>query len=211
MRIQTFVVSPVMSNCYVMALDAEEGNDAVIVDPGDTNLDDVFSYIESNELNVVAVWNTHAHFDHVMGVDLVRDRYHVPAYVHKDDLPLWDALVETTEKWLGRSVPALREPDRFFADGDEVRLGRHAFRVWHTPGHSPGSVCLVGESYVFTGDTLFAGSVGRVDLPLSNPADMQDSLKRLLNLPDEVTLLPGHMQRTTMKKERVQNPFLRNL
>ena len=211
MRLRAFVVSPIGSNCYVIAEDAAQGNQAVIVDPGDVSLDPVFDYIAKEHLEVVAVWNTHAHFDHVAGVDVVRNKFQVPAWVHADDLPLWDNLPAVMQQWLGKSVDALRAPDHFWKDGDVVALGQNKFTVWHTPGHSPGSVCLVGEQLVFTGDTLFAGSIGRTDLPLSDSQAMMKSLQRLLDLPDALELFPGHMQSTTMQRERMTNPFLRSV
>ena len=209
MKIQSFVVSPFASNCYVLSLDAEEGRDAVIIDPGDTALEAVFRYIEENGLQVQAIWNTHAHLDHVMGVDVVRDRYGVQAFVHGDDLPVWDGLAQSARNWLSKEVSPLASPDGLWADGDEVSLGSHKFRIWHTPGHSPGSVCLVGDEVAFTGDTLFAGTIGRTDLPLSDASAMQTSLQKLLALPDGLQLFPGHMNPTSMAHERNTNPFLR--
>lgn len=210
MKIQSFVVSPFASNCYVLSLDGQEGRAAVIIDPGDTELGDVFRYVEEQGLDVQAIWNTHAHLDHVMGVDLVRARYGVQALVHGDDLPLWDGIAESARRWLGKEVPSLGSPDGLWTDGDEVCLGTHKFRIWHTPGHSPGSVCLVGDEMAFTGDTLFAGTIGRTDLPLSNPNAMRTSLSKLLALPDELQLFPGHMSPTSMEHERHTNPFLRS-
>lgn len=211
MRIQSFVVSSFASNCYVLALDKEEGQQAVIIDPGDMELEPVFHYIDENQLEVIAVWNTHAHLDHVTGVDLVRNRFKVPAYIHEDDRILWENISEMTQSWIGKTVAPLRDPDGLWKDGDEVSLGKHRFRIWHTPGHSPGSVCLVGEELAFTGDTLFAGTIGRTDLPMSNPSHMRDSLKKLSALSDSLTLYPGHMQASTMERERRTNPFLQNL
>jgi hydroxyacylglutathione hydrolase len=211
MRIDTFVVSPFGSNCYVLAAGDEPGAEAVIVDPGDLALDPVFAHIERHGLRVTAVWNTHAHIDHILGVDVVRRRYQVPAYMHADDLPLWNDLPRYAEMWLGQTVQALDAPEYLWKDGDEVAVGDVRFQIWHTPGHSPGSVCLIGREVALTGDTLFAGSIGRTDLPLSDPSAMEASLFRLLTLPDELRLLPGHMQATTMHVERRSNPFLQPL
>lgn len=211
MKIQSFVVSPLASNCYVLSLAPEEGHLAVIIDPGYVELGDVFRYIDENQLEVVAVWNTHAHLDHVMGVDLVRSRYKVPAYVHKADVPLWNNVADMAKSWLGQEVSSLRDPDGYWQEGDEVALGNHHFRIWHTPGHSPGSVVLVGDKVAFTGDTLFAGSIGRTDLPLSDPQAMQDSLVKLLALPDDLELYPGHMNPTSLGRERQTNFFLKGL
>jgi len=211
LHIKSFVVSPVASNCYVVATSPDKGSPAVVIDPGDIELDAVFNYIREMAFDVQAVWLTHAHFDHVLGVDLVRDKYGVKALVHSDDLALWDGLQETVRKWMGQEVTALRAPDGFIADGDVVSLGSNKFRVWHTPGHSPGSVCFVSDEIAFTGDTLFAGSIGRADLPLSDGQAMQLSLQKLMQLPDTLQLYPGHMQPTTMQRERASNPFLQNI
>jgi glyoxylase-like metal-dependent hydrolase (beta-lactamase superfamily II) len=208
MKLTSFVVSPIGSNCYVLAEGDAPGAKAVVIDPGDTELDPVISYIDQHSLQVVAIWNTHAHFDHVLGVDVLRRRYHVPAIVHPADRPLWDAAHEVTRQWLGRTAEPLSPPDQYWQDGDVVELGSLRFTVWHTPGHSPGSVCLVGDDIAFTGDTLFAGSIGRTDLPLSDPAAMRQSLRRLLQWPDSLRLYPGHMRETTMGHERQWNPFL---
>ncbi|MBX5436497.1 MAG: MBL fold metallo-hydrolase [Alicyclobacillaceae bacterium] len=210
MRIDAFVVSPIESNCYVVAEDDREGADAVIIDPGDTELGRVFDFIDGRRLHVVAVWNTHAHLDHVMGVDVVRRRYGVPAFLHPADEPLWHTLAEQTRNLLGREVPPLDPPDHALSEGQILMLGRHRFRVWHTPGHSPGSVCFVHDAVAFTGDTLFAGTIGRTDLRLSDPAAMEASLARLLEWPDQLKLYPGHMGTTTMERERRTNPFLQH-
>ncbi|MCL6626788.1 MBL fold metallo-hydrolase [Alicyclobacillus shizuokensis] len=211
MHVEAFVVSPFGSNCYVLAVAEDAGSPAVIVDPGDVSLDPVFAHIEEKGWRVTAVWNTHAHIDHVLGVDVVRQRYGVPAYVHRADLPLWQQVPEYAQMWLGRTVDKLAPPDAFYEDGDEVSLAGLTFSVWHTPGHSPGSVCLIGSELAFTGDTLFAGTIGRTDLPLSDAAAMEASLRRLLALDDGLQLYPGHMQSTSMAVERRTNPFLRSL
>jgi len=207
LKIEAFVISPIGSNCYVLYDD--ETREAVIVDPGDTALGPVFSFIEDEALTVQAIWATHGHFDHVMGVDVVREKYRVQAWVHEADAPLWAGVAEVTMKWLHRSVPSLAAPDLFWKDGDVVVLASHVFQVLHTPGHSPGSVCLVHQNIAITGDTLFAGSIGRTDLPLSDGQAMQLSLIRLLaTLADSVALYPGHAGDSTMGIERQSNPYL---
>jgi hydroxyacylglutathione hydrolase len=208
MKIASFVVSPLASNCYVLAEAERPGAKAVVIDPGDTALEPVISYIEEGQLALQAIWCTHAHLDHVMGVDILRRRYGVPAVVHGADRPLWDTVHESVRLWLGREAEPLSPPDEVWQDGDVVTLGTLRFTIWHTPGHSPGSVCLVGDDVAFTGDTLFAGSIGRTDLPFSDPSAMQASLRRLLSLPDDLRLYPGHMGTTVMAHERRWNPFL---
>jgi hydroxyacylglutathione hydrolase len=208
MQVEAFVVSPVMSNCYVVSLPPEQGSLAVVIDPGDIRLEKVMDYITQHDLQVHAVWCTHAHFDHVMGVDVIRNQYGVPAYVHQADELLWREISESARSWIRVDVPSLEPPDAYFEDGQVISLGRHEFTIWHTPGHSPGSVCFIGSTIAFTGDTIFASSIGRTDLPYANGTDMEASLRRLLRLSDHLTLYPGHMARTTMDRERKTNPFL---
>jgi hydroxyacylglutathione hydrolase len=208
MKLASFVISPIGSNCYVLSESELAGSRAVIVDPGDTALEPVFAYIEANRFQLEAIWNTHGHFDHVMGVDLVRARYGVPAYLHAADVPVWDTMADVTQRWLQKRVEPLAPPDHLWSDGDVVELGSAQFQIWHTPGHSPGSVCFVGDEFTFTGDTLFAGSIGRTDFPLSSPVDMEQSLQRLLTLPDSTVIYPGHGHKSTIGEERKVNPFL---
>ncbi|GMA59851.1 MBL fold metallo-hydrolase [Alicyclobacillus fastidiosus] len=209
MEVRRFVVSPLRSNCYVLSESLRPGSPAVIIDPGYDELEGVFEYIEQHGLRVVANWNTHAHFDHVLGVDLVRDKYHCPAYVHKADADIWARTPLNAMRWIGKECALLRTPDGYLADGDVLTLGSEAFTVWHTPGHSPGGVCFVGTSLAVTGDTLFKGTVGRTDLEESSPEAMEASLERILAWDDELLLYPGHGDETTMSEEREKNRFLR--
>ncbi|WP_206918408.1 MBL fold metallo-hydrolase [Alicyclobacillus suci] len=209
MEIRRFVMGPLRSNCYVISESLVRGSLAVIVDPGDTYLDEVFAYVEEHGLRVVANWNTHAHFDHVVGVDLVRERYQCPSFVHVDDVEIWERTPANTLRWIGKEVPPLRAPDGLLRDGDELRLGSLKFTVWHTPGHSPGCVCFVSDTLAITGDTLFKGTVGRTDLEESDPQAMEDSLRRILVWDDALQLYPGHGGDSTMFEEREKNRFLR--
>lgn len=205
MNVETFVISPLQSNCYVVC----EGTDCVIVDPGDVRLEPVFEYIRKNALSVMAIWCTHAHFDHVLGVDVARQAFSVPALVHEADLPEWDDVPSRAARWLSRDYPVIAPPDGRLKDNDILTVGKARFRVIHTPGHSPGSVCFVGDTLALTGDTLFAGTIGRTDLERSDSLAMQRSLQRLLSLDDSLALYPGHMQHSTMRDERAVNPFLK--
>lgn len=211
MLIKTFVLSPLRSNCYILADADSRGASAVIIDPGDTDVQPVIDYIGSHGLQVQAIWATHAHFDHVMGIDVLRRTFNIPAYVHAEDIPLWREMHQSVKQWLGRDVPPLSDPDGTFGEGDGLTCGDLSFHVLHTPGHSPGGVCLLSETVAFTGDTLFAQSVGRTDLPGGNFAVLSTSLKRLLELSDDVTIYPGHMGTSTIGVERKINPFLLDL
>lgn len=205
--VKAFQVSPLMSNCYVMSESDSRGAAAVIIDPGDTNLDPVFQHIDEHGLNVEAVWLTHAHFDHALGIDVARDRLGVPVFLHEADLSLLEAVPTQVRTWLGQEVPDLRGPDKLLQDGDILQLGPFEFEVWHTPGHAPGEICLVGDTIVLTGDTVFRGSIGRVDFPESSPEAMRKSLERILSWSDERVLYPGHMGSTTMAEERASIQF----
>lgn len=212
MKVQAFALSPALSNCYVVSTTDEPGAQAVLIDPGDTELEPVFDYIEAHKFQVKAIWLTHAHVDHALGVDIARDKYGVPVLVHPHDYEDWWAQTHVWGKqMMGRDAEALRHPDGFIHDGDVLTLGENRFTVWHTPGHSRGCVLFVGSEIAFTGDTVFKGTIGRLDLPHGDEEAMQQSLKRVLGLQDELTLYPGHMGSTTMAAERKTNPFLRNL
>lgn len=211
MEIASFVLSPFRSNCYVISESTENGARAVIVDPGDRDVNAVLDYVRKRDLHVEAVWATHAHVDHVMGVDAVRNAFQVPAYVHQADAVLWSQMSEDAKRWLGIEVPTLAEPDGYIDEGQTLTCGEVSFVVWHTPGHSRGSVCLISDTVAFTGDTLFAQGVGRTDLPGGSFSELSASLKRLLTLPDEIQIYPGHMGTSTIGLERQINPFLLEL
>jgi hydroxyacylglutathione hydrolase len=207
MHIQSFVISPIGSNCYVLAESPEPGARAVLIDPGDRALTPVFEYIADRQFQVEAIWCTHGHFDHMLGVDVAREQYKVPVYLHRADIPVWDTAPEVTAQWLRQTVPPVAHPDIYWEEGTVVTLGDTRWNIIHTPGHSPGSVCIVGDQVAFTGDTLFAGSIGRTDFPLSSPEDMQASLQRLRTLPEDLRIYPGHGGPSSIGTECRTNPF----
>ena len=211
MKLQTFVLSPFQSNCYVLSETDENGAPTVVIDPGDLDVKRVMDYVSEHQYQVQAVWLTHGHIDHVMGVDVIRKAYDIPAYVHAADMDLWQSLPNDAARWLGKQVPALNAPDGFLEEGDTLACGNLSFKVWHTPGHSRGSVCLIGEEVAITGDTLFAQGVGRTDLPGGSFTELSHSLKRLLTLADNVRIYPGHMGTSTIGFERQVNPFLTDI
>lgn len=212
MEIRRFVVSPFQANCYVYFNPLQEHRPAVLIDPGDLDLQPVFDFLDEQKLTLQAVYCTHGHIDHVSGVDVVRSRYSVPVYIHRADADtVWKALPQTAKRVYGHEIPSLAAPDGYFKEGDQLDFAGETFTVMETPGHSPGSVLFIGKELVFTGDTLFAGSIGRTDLDFANPLDMQTTLRKLLVLRDEFKLYPGHMGATTMEMERESNPFLLRL
>jgi glyoxylase-like metal-dependent hydrolase (beta-lactamase superfamily II) len=208
------------TNCYVLAPGA--GQACVVVDPGQDAVEPLERVLAEHRLTPVAVLLTHGHFDHTFSVAPVCDGHDVPAFVHPDDR---DMLADPA-KGLSREALAffggrleLREPRevRPLADGAALELAGLALRVDHTPGHTPGSVVFStataqGDEVILAGDTLFAGSIGRTDLPGGDHATMLRSLRdRLLTRDDAAHVLPGHGPATTIGRERASNPFLQGL
>ncbi len=192
-------------NCFVVA-DTETG-DAALVDPGE-EADRFLRTVEARGLTLRAIWLTHAHVDHVLGVRQVVEATGVPVYLHPDDRRLYDGAA-AQGAWFGLQVEPLPPPEHQLAHGDRVRIGGLEFEVRHVPGHSPGSVAFVGHGIALVGDAVFAGSVGRVDLPGGDGPTLLKSIREhLLTLPDETVVYSGHGPETTIGRERVSNPFL---
>jgi glyoxylase-like metal-dependent hydrolase (beta-lactamase superfamily II) len=194
-----------LENCYLVI--DEEARQCVIVDPGeDAGL--ILRQVAAAGARLVAVWLTHAHLDHVLGVGRVAAETGAPVFLHPADRALYDHVPEQAAAF-GLRAAAVPPPDRAFAHGDAVRVGGLAFSVRHTPGHSPGSVCLLGDGVVFAGDVLFQGSIGRTDLPGGDLDALLASIEReLLVLPDSTIVYSGHGPQTTIGAERRGNPFL---
>ena len=178
-----------------------------VIDPGE-EADLILHKIAAAGARPTAIWITHAHLDHVMGVSRVRRETAAPVYLHAADRELYDHAVQQGLAF-GVAVDPPPLPDGTLAAGDTVRVGQLEFTVRHAPGHSPGSVCLVGEGAVFTGDVLFVGSIGRTDLPGGDFDTLLRSIEReLLTLPDSTIVYSGHGPETTVGHERRTNPFL---
>jgi len=181
-----------------------------VVDPGfdrQGEVGTVLSVLEENSLKVKFVVDTHGHSDHTCGNGVVKSVTGAPILIHKLDADMLSEGRKELTALFGFHVSS-PAADGFLDDGDVVRFGEVALRVLHTPGHSPGSISLVGEGYVFTGDTLFAGSVGRVDLPGGSGKEIVRSLRRLAVLPDGFIVYPGHGPESTIDKEKNYNPFV---
>ena len=193
-------------NCYLLI---DEGSrTCAIVDPGE-EAGLILHKVQASGARPVGIWLTHAHLDHVLGVPEVAAQTGVPVSMHPADRPLYDAVPQQAA-WFGLPAPPpLPAPDRALAHGDVLTLGETAIQVRHTPGHSPGSVCFVMPGAAITGDALFAGSIGRTDLPGGDFETLIASIEReLLSLPDDTILYSGHGPETTVGRERSSNPFL---
>ncbi len=205
MRIIQIPNGPFVENCYLVV--DEQARECAVVDPGE-EAGLILHKVAATGAKPVAIWLTHAHIDHVVGVPRVAEETGAPVWLHPADRPLYDAVPEQAA-WFGLDAPALPPPDRTFAHGDVVHVGELAFQVRHTPGHSPGSVCLVGPGVVLGGDVLFAGSIGRTDLPGGDFDTLIASIEReLLSLPEATIVYTGHGPETTVGHERRSNPFL---
>jgi len=194
-----------VENCYLVI--DEVSRECAVIDPGE-EAGLILRRITEAGVRPVAIWVTHAHLDHVMGVPRLSRETGAPIYLHPADRELYDHVIQQGLAF-GIRVESLPPPDREFVPGETVQVGTVGFTVRHAPGHSPGSVCLVGDSVVFTGDVLFAGSIGRTDLPGADFDTLMRSIEReLLVLPDSTMVYSGHGPETTVGRERGTNPFL---
>jgi Zn-dependent hydrolases, including glyoxylases len=203
-NVQTLTVGAFQENSYLVVDDRTRR--AVIVDPGSEG-DRLVEAIDKSAAILEAIWITHAHVDHVGAIASVKRRWDVPIYLHPLDRRLYDAASLQAQVY-GVPFEEPPPPDREFADGQQLRLGDAELSVMHAPGHSPGHVVIHGRGIAFVGDCLFAGSIGRTDLPFSNPPQLAASLQRISALAPETLVYPGHGIDTTIAQERLSNPFL---
>ena len=205
-HVETITVGPLQVNCYLLGDPGSK--EAVLIDPGD-EAGRILRTVTGGEWKVREVLVTHAHFDHVLAAREVVAALGVPFRVPVGEREALRAAPGISLMWTGRQVPEPPEPDGGLSEGDEVGVGPYTFRVLSTPGHSPDSISLVGEGLAFTGDVLFAGSVGRTDLPGADWDTLMGSIREKLLPLDEATLVyPGHGPATTLGRELLTNPFV---
>jgi glyoxylase-like metal-dependent hydrolase (beta-lactamase superfamily II) len=204
-------VPPFNKNGFVVG--CPDTGESVIIDPGD-EADELLEVVRQRKLTVKYLLLTHAHLDHITGVNRVKAALDVPIVLHREDEFLYKAIVQ---QGIAFGFPAEKQPplDLYFDDAGPWRFGKYAAWVSHTPGHSPGGVCLAigtdnhDERTLFVGDTLFAGGIGRTDLPGGDTATLLASIRNVLfRFPDDSVVWPGHGERTTIGRERRTNPFL---
>ena len=198
MLIKCLPVGHLMTNCYVVTDEATL--ECAVIDPGDES-NTILYYLEDNHLTCRAILLTHGHYDHTGAVDAVHEETGASVYMHALD----------AGKAVAFDSYAYQPPEGtiFYKEGDEVKVGSLTFRVMETPGHTPGGVSLVCGEALFTGDTLFKGSCGRVDLPGGSAKDEMQSLRRLCARPGDYEVYPGHMDSTTLERERNFNYYCR--
>jgi hydroxyacylglutathione hydrolase len=198
-------VGMIGTNCYVVA--CPETQEAIVIDPGD-EAKRIHNLVTKNGFKITAIVNTHGHWDHVGGNRELKKLTGAPIYIHEQDARfLTDGRLHLGSMMgNNENSPAA---DKLLKEGDIVKVGKHNLKIIHTPGHTPGGISLIGENLVFVGDTLFAGSIGRTDLPGGNYTTLINSIKeKLLSLDDETVVYPGHGPSTSIGRERARNPFL---
>ncbi len=199
------VVGPLEVNCYIVA--DEKTKDAVVIDPGD-DAEEILKIIREKGLKVRYIVNTHAHFDHVGANARIKQTTGAQILLHQADAQLLRMSAEQAVMF-GMKAASSPPADRHVQDGDLIEAGEVSLKVLHTPGHSPGGICLAEQGIVFTGDALFEGSVGRSDLFGGDMKTLISAIKnKLMSLPDETRVFPGHGPHSTIGAERKENPFL---
>ena len=207
LTVETFTCGPLANNIYLV-IDSATG-EFVVIDP---SMESAPALRRAREmaaagLRLTAIWNTHGHFDHIFDNHLWKSAFAVPLFMHEGDLFFVERLREQA-LWFGFEPPQEVAPDEFLQDGQILRVGAHEARVLHTPGHSPGSVSFhfAGNDFCVSGDVVFPGGAGRVDLPGASAAQLSESLQKIMALPDATRLLPGHYHATTVGHEKATNP-----
>lgn len=205
--IESLTVGPIQTNVYVVG--CPETGQGAIVDAGG-NPDGLLEAAAKHDLEITHILQTHAHIDHVAAIPQIKEATGAPIYLHSADLALWQAAPQQGQMF-GIPVDPLPQPDQTLEDGQTVTVGELSAEVLFLPGHSPGSVAFhfADHGVVLSGDVLFAGSIGRVDLPGSDRNAMKKSLERISSLPDKTRVLSGHGPETSIEREKQLNPFLR--
>ncbi len=208
MILETFPVGPLQCNCTILGDEAT--SEAMVVDPGD-NIPQILAFLARRKLTLKQIVVTHGHIDHVGGAARLKKATGAPILLNQNDLPQL-AMMDEQAAWLGVAPPEIVPPDESAEEGAMIGIAGHTARILHTPGHTEGSICLhfAPENLLLAGDTLFAGSIGRTDLPGGDGRKILRSLHdRLLILPGETRVIPGHGPETTIGEERESNPWLR--
>jgi len=204
---KSLVTGELQVNCYLLG--CPSSGEAMVIDPGG-KAQRILEILAENNLTLKQVVNTHGHFDHTGGNRSLVEATQAELLIHPADLAILRGGAEHALRFGCQPIEASPEPTRLLQDGDLVDLGEFQFQVIHVPGHSPGGICLLGEGRLFVGDNLFAGSIGRTDLPSGDQGALMNALRdRILTLPDEIVVCPGHGPETTIGRERRTNPYLR--
>lgn len=201
MIIKNLVVGPLEANCIIIA--DENTKEDLVIDPGDEP-ERILDLITENDFKTKFIVCTHAHFDHIGALPELKKETKAKIVIHHDELAIYQYSRDMASFW-GYEIDDLPQPDILVQEGYNLDIGNLRFKILHTPGHSPGGICIYGEGILVTGDTLFAGSVGRTDLFGGDIEKLKLSFKRLMGLPDEVKVFPGHGPPSTIKQEKINN------
>lgn len=206
MILKKLVVGPFASNCYIVG--SESTKEGMIVDPG-AEADNIIRVVKELGLDIKRIVVTHGHIDHIDALQKVKEMTGAEVAIHADDAGLLQN--QPLSLLFGSSPQPSSPPDRLLGEGDSIVFGDMCFEVLHTPGHSPGCICLLGHGVLFSGDTLFNNGIGRYDLPGGSYDQLMDSIHtRLMVLPDDTVVYPGHGPDSTIIVERRTNPFLQD-
>lgn len=208
LQIKLLPLGPLQTNCYIVICD--ETMEAAVIDPA-WDGDAIASALQENDWHLTQILLTHSHFDHVGGLTALKERTAAPVLAHAEAAPMLEAAASSAVRW-GLHIEQPPAPDKLLKEGDVVRVGKVDFHVLYTPGHAPGHVSFHArsEGALFDGDVLFQGGIGRTDLPGADPQTLMDTIsEKLMVLPDETQIFPGHGNPTTIGEERRTNPFLR--
>lgn len=203
--VDSAISGQIETNCYFV-YDAKT-KESIIIDPG-LDYKVVIDKIEKLQLKPILLINTHGHFDHITADDIIREKYNIPLAIHKKDLPMLLDSHKNSSFILGMDV-IIKEAEILFDKEETKQCKICNYSIINTPGHSQGSVCILIDNFLFSGDTLFYGSIGRTDLPGGNQEDIEESLKKLKKLNDNILVYPGHGPQTTIKQEKLINPYLK--
>jgi len=204
--IRGIVVGVFQENCWVIG--NRRTGEAICIDPGDQH-EEILAMARDMGVAIKAIANSHAHVDHILGVRGVQDATGAKFYMHRKEAPIAAQAAKSALMFTGQEVEPPPDPDFFPEEGDEIEVEGVKLTVMHTPGHTPGSLSYYTDGLLFSGDTLFQGSIGRTDLPGGDYAmEMESIVDKLLALPDDTIVLPGHMSETQIGFERQANPFV---
>jgi hydroxyacylglutathione hydrolase len=200
LNLKSYTLGELDTNCYLLW--DEETLEAVVIDPAASG-DFINQEILNLQLKPQAIWLTHGHFDHVLGLLEVKMAFGVPIWMHSDDQFLLKQATSSAKHWLKKTVDPVPPAEQFWQDGDSIKIGQHQFSVMQTPGHTPGSVSLysAGNELLISGDTLFKNGIGRTDFSYSNHGQILESLQRLKTLPSQTKVFSGHGEATTIEAE----------
>ena len=206
LMVRGIVVGVFAENCWVIG--SRRTREGIVIDPG-AQPEEILALAKDMGVNVKVIANSHAHLDHILGVRGIQQATGAKFLLHEQDLEIARGAAQAAAHMMGETIEPPPDPDAFLSDGDEVEVEGLKLKVIHTPGHTQGSISFYTEGMLFSGDTLFRGSIGRTDLPGGNfDQELASIVDRLLALPDDTVVLPGHMQETQIGHERQTNPFI---